>query len=89
MSDETKSSPRHYSTLRPEPIEAIEGWGLTFSVGNAVKYIARAGRKPGESVLDDLRKARWYLDREITRLERADAATLEAIKAAPAARADR
>lgn len=68
MSD-TKTSPAHYSALRPEPITVIEGWGLGFCLGNAVKYVARAGRKDGESALDDLKKARWYLTREIERLE--------------------
>lgn len=64
-----KTSPPHYAARRPEPITVIEGWGLGFHLGNSVKYIARAGTKPGESALDDLRKARWYLDREIARLE--------------------
>jgi len=60
--------PAHYKSLDPEPIAAIEGWRLGFCLGNAVKYIARAGRK-GDAI-EDLRKARWYLDREITSLER-------------------
>lgn len=49
-----------------EAIKVIESWNLGFGLGNAVKYIARAGRK-GDAV-EDLRKARWYLDREIQRL---------------------
>lgn len=61
-------NPTHYKALDPEPIVAIEGWGLGFCLGNAVKYIARAGRKT-ESPIDDLKKARWYLDREITNAE--------------------
>lgn len=64
-----KTSPTHYSALRPEPITVIEGWELGFCLGNAVKYVARAGRKDGESELDDLRKARWYIDRAIAALE--------------------
>jgi len=36
----------HYATLSPEPIDVIEGWNLNFRLGNAIKYIARAGRKP-------------------------------------------
>lgn len=59
----------HYA-LTPEPIEVIRAWGLGFSLGCVVKYIARHGRKPGASVLDDLRKARSYLDHEIAHLER-------------------
>lgn len=60
--------PAHYGGDTPtEPIKVIEAWGLDFSLGNAVKYIARAGRKGSE--LEDLRKARWYLDRKISLLE--------------------
>lgn len=52
----------------------IEAWRLGFHLGNAVKYIARVtlGGKQGGSRLEDLKKARWYLDREITRLEALD-----------------
>ena len=50
-----------------EAIRVIEAWGLGFCLGNVVKYISRAGKKG--SALEDLKKARWYLDREITRLE--------------------
>lgn len=41
---------------------------LNYNRGTALVYIARAGRKPGESALDDLMKARRYLDREIDRI---------------------
>ncbi len=61
------SRPKHYS-MEPEPLAVIEAWGLNFSRGNAVKYIARAGHKDGNSELDDIMKARDYLDREIVRL---------------------
>lgn len=53
-----------------EVIKVIEAWGLGFHRGNAVKYIGRAGKK-GDAV-EDLKKARWYLDREIERLERGE-----------------
>lgn len=46
-----------------EAIKVIEAWDLGFHLGNAVKYIARADKK-GRQV-EDLRKARWYLDRRI------------------------
>ena len=46
-----------------EAIKVIESWGLGFCLGNTLKYIARAGHKGDR--LEDLRKARWYLDREI------------------------
>jgi hypothetical protein len=50
-----------------QPIDVCER--LSFNLGNVVKYASRAGRKPGTSTLDDLRKARWYIDREIERVE--------------------
>ncbi len=60
--------PPHYTGLSPQPIEVIEAWGLGYCLANAVKYISRAGRK-GPAV-DDLRKAIWHLEREISRLEK-------------------
>lgn len=59
----------HYSSLTPQPIQVIEGWGLSFHLGNVVKYIARAPIK-GDRVRD-LRKAIWYLNREVQILEAA------------------
>lgn len=53
-----------------EAIKVIEAWRLGFNLGNTVKYISRAGKKG--SPLEDLKKARWYLDREISNLERKD-----------------
>jgi len=61
-------NPSHYRDLKPEPIDVIEGWNLGFHLGNAVKYIARAGRKTPDG-LGDLRKAAWYLQREIANRE--------------------
>lgn len=52
-----------------EAIKVIEAWGLGFHLGNTVKYISRAGRKGEDKTLEDLRKARWYLDREIANRE--------------------
>lgn len=52
-----------------EVIEAIEDWGLNYHRGNCVKYLARAGKKDPAKELEDLRKASWYLDREIERLK--------------------
>ena len=45
-----------------EAIKVIEAWGLDFHLGNVVKYISRAGKK-SENVLEDMQKAKWYLDR--------------------------
>lgn len=61
-------NPGYYKDLAVEPIDAIEAWGLGYRLGSAVKYIARAGRK-GPAV-EDLRKAQWFLAREIATLEK-------------------
>ena len=63
MSKDTVNHPSHYNTGRFEVIEVIEDWRLSFHLGNTIKYIARADHK-GKPV-EDLQKARWYLDREI------------------------
>lgn len=52
----------HYRTGSVEPIELIEAAHLGFHEGNAVKYLCRWQRKGGT---EDLRKARWYIDRLI------------------------
>jgi hypothetical protein len=58
--------PKHY-TNHPSGVECIEiTEHMNFCIGNAVKYLWRAGLK-GEQV-EDLRKARWYIDREIARI---------------------
>lgn len=60
--------PSHYrSGTGFEAIDVIEAWGLGFNLGNVVKYVARAGLK--DDALEDLRKARWYLDREIASMK--------------------
>jgi hypothetical protein len=52
-----------------EAIKVIEVWDLGFNLGNTVKYIARCGKKDDE--LQELKKASWYLEREIAKLENA------------------
>ena len=57
----------HYTDgRRYDPIAAIDAWGLDFHLGNALKYVARAGRK--DDTLQDLRKALFYLDHVASRL---------------------
>lgn len=51
-----------------EAIKVIEAWSLNFHLGNAVKYISRAGHKNPSAVKEDLQKAQWYLQRAIERL---------------------
>lgn len=67
-------NPAHYAFAGETytPIKVIRAWGLGFSLGNAIKYMARAGRKDPTKVIEDLKKARWYLDEEIATLEAAN-----------------
>ena len=59
----------YYGKENPfEPIKIIDYYDLNFSRGNAIKYILRAGNKPGEDVVKDLLKARDYIDHEIKKL---------------------
>ena len=62
--------PAHYTFGNIEVIDFIEDKKLGFHLGNAVKYISRAGRKDPARTVEDLRKAAWYLNRQIERLER-------------------
>lgn len=70
MRSENVDHPRHYGGKdNPyEAIKVIEAWHLGFCLGNTIKYISRAGKKTSSLLLEDLEKARWYLDREIERL---------------------
>lgn len=72
MSDTSKEwvdSPKHYGGKdNPyEAIKVIEAWDLGFNLGNTVKYIARAGKK--DDIVQELQKAKWYLEREIYNLK--------------------
>lgn len=62
--------PSHYTDGKIEVIDFIEDKGLNFHRGNAVKYIACAGKKNPAKEVEDLKKAVWYLNREIQRMER-------------------
>lgn len=62
-----KTEPEHYKSAI-QPIDVIEQWGLCFCKGTALKYIARAGKKEGETEVDDLKKAVWYLQRRLKQL---------------------
>jgi hypothetical protein len=68
MNTEKVNHPKHYNFGTIEVIDVIEDWSLNFHLGNAVKYIARAEHK--DRTVEDLKKARWYLDREIQRQEK-------------------
>ena len=62
---ETINHPDHYTPGVYEVINVIEAWGLDFHLGNAIKYIARAGKKDPSKKEEDLRKAVWYIERYI------------------------
>ena len=63
---EQVNHPKHY-TSHPSGVECIEiTEHMSFNLGNAIKYIWRASIKGKE--IEDLRKAKWYVDREIRRL---------------------
>ncbi len=67
MSDDFDSvqNPAHYTDGRKyEPVKVIEDWDLDYHLGNALKYISRAGRK--RSLIKDLQKAIFYLERRIS-----------------------
>ena len=66
-SKEMVNHPRHYNMGKYEAIDVIEDWQLNFNLGNTVKYISRAGHK--DDIVQDLKKALWYLEREIKRIE--------------------
>ncbi len=64
-----KSQPKpYYHSGTYEAINVIEAWGLNFSLGNVIKYVARAGRKT-DNPIEDLEKAKWYIEREIEKLK--------------------
>lgn len=63
-------NPHHYKgDRRFETIEVIEDWRLGYNLGNCVKYVSRCNRKPNEDPVECLKKAVWYLEREISRIE--------------------
>ncbi len=65
---EKVNHPEHYGgDTTYEAIKVIEAWNLGFNLGNAVKYISRSEKKG--SRVEDLKKAAWYLDRQIKILE--------------------
>ena len=64
---EMNDHPDHYNQGKIEVIAAIEDWDLNFCEGNVIKYVARHRHK--DEQLEDLRKAKWYLERLISRIE--------------------
>ena len=74
--DQNVSHPSHYGGKDDpyETIKVIDAWGLdkSFCLGNVIKYISRAGKKDGNSLLQDLMKAQFYLNYEVEKQRRCD-----------------
>ena len=64
------SRPAHYTDGKIEVIDFIEDKKLGFHLGNAVKYIARAGKKDPAKEVEDLQKAAWYVNRRLEQLKK-------------------
>ena len=68
---EMVNHPNHYGGNNVyETIKVIEAWGLDFHLGNTVKYISRAGKKDTDKEIQDLEKAKWYLERKLEILKK-------------------
>lgn len=70
MGNDNVNKPDHYTDGKIEVIDFIEDKKLGFNLGNAVKYISRAGKKDPTKNVEDLQKAKWYLEREIINLQK-------------------
>lgn len=72
MTTDNINHPAHYEAAGylVQPIDVTEG--LPFCLGNAVKYLARAGKKNGSPEVEDLKKARWYIERQMQAWKDAD-----------------
>lgn len=69
IKNDAVNSPAHYTDGKIEVIDFIEDKALNFHLGNAVKYISRAGKKDPAKLVEDLEKAQWYLNRVINNLK--------------------
>lgn len=73
MEKEMVNHPDHYKfgeNNEYEAIKVIDAWSLGFSLGNTIKYISRAGKKNPDKELEDLKKAKFYLEHHIETLEK-------------------
>ena len=67
---EKVNHPEYYNKGKIEVIDYIEDQDMNFNLGNAIKYISRAGLKNKSTTVEDLEKAKWYIQREIDRLNK-------------------
>ena len=68
MENDNVNHPSHYTSGNIEVIDFIEDQKLDYHLGNAVKYISRAGKKDPAKIVEDLQKAVWYINRKINLL---------------------
>jgi hypothetical protein len=68
MTYDNVNHPAHYKTGGIETIDFIEAKSLSYNLGNVIKYITRADHKGNR--VEDLKKAQWYLNREVSNLEK-------------------
>ena len=69
--DDPVNHPSHYTSSKIEVIEYILDHSFDYLLGNVVKYVSRAGLKSKNTEIQDLEKARWYLNRKIELLKAA------------------
>ena len=69
MNNDAVNHPSHYTDGGIETIDFIEAKKLPYHLGNAVKYISRAGKKDQNKTIEDLQKSVWYIERYIKVLE--------------------
>ena len=72
MINDPVNHPAHYNSGKIEVSDFISDQKLDFFLGNVVKYISRAGKKAVDKTVEDLEKARWYLNRKIVELGGSD-----------------
>lgn len=74
--DDAVNHPSHYTDGKIETIDYIEDKDFNFNLGNVIKYVSRCGKKASASLsaeskaIEDLKKARFYLEREIAKREK-------------------
>ena len=69
MMNDAVEHPAHYTSGKIEVIDYIEDQKLPYHLGNAIKYISRAGKKDPNKTVEDLQKAVWYINRYIGLLQ--------------------
>ena len=77
---ESVNSPAHYNSGKIEVIDFIEDQQLGFCLGNAIKYISRAGKKDKSKEVEDLKKALWYINRRIKELDKTEILALKHVR---------